>query len=84
MDKKLKAEIHRMVDEIDDEAMLYLLKEDITMYQTASSDEILTEEQINELNKAIEEDDKGETVTHQKYKNHVDEWKKKLSSQGDF
>ena len=82
MDKKLKEEIHRMVDEIEDEATLFLLKEDIVMYQTAS-DETLTDEQTKELNEAIEEAEKGDVVSYEEYQNHINEWKKKLSSQSD-
>jgi hypothetical protein len=56
---KLKEEIHLMVNEIEDEATLFLLKADIVMWQK-SYKKVLTDEQMKELNEAIEEDDKRE------------------------
>ncbi len=83
MQSKLKEEIHRMIDEIEDEAALMLIKEKLAAYVTEDIAEDLNEEQLKELNEALKEAGKGETVSYEEYVNHIKEWKKKLSSQKD-
>ncbi|HXL58361.1 MAG TPA: hypothetical protein VN958_18995 [Chitinophagaceae bacterium] len=80
MQSKLKEEIHRMIDEIEDEAALMLIKEKLAAYVTEDIAEDLNEEQLKELNEALKEAGKGETVSYEKYVSHVKEWKRKLSS----
>ena len=79
MSQKLKEEIHRLIDEIEDDETLLMLKEDIALYKT-TDDETLTEHHVQEIKDAIEEDNRGETISYTEFTNHADEWKKKLSS----
>lgn len=64
MQSKLKEELHRMIDEIEDERALMLIKE----------------EQLNELNEALKESEAGETISYEEYVKHINERKKKLST----
>jgi predicted transcriptional regulator len=82
MKSKIKKEIHKMIDDLEDEEALMLVKEDIAVYAKKYEAE-LNEEQLNELNEALKEADQGETVSYEEYTKHIQEWKKKLSSQKD-
>lgn len=80
MNSDLKNQLHKLIEEIEDEEYLYLLKEDVAMYagEKQASDE-LTKEQLEELREALSEVDKGETISLEDFKKHTSEWIKKLS-----
>ena len=46
-------------------------------------DDDLTEEQLRELDEAIKEIDRGETITYEEFKKNMDEWRTKLKSAQD-
>jgi len=75
MSKKVKSEIYRLLDTIEDETVLSQVMEDITFY--ASKKDIidtLTPEQADELDKAIKEATKKETITLNEFKKEMNEW----------
>lgn len=76
----IKSQLHQLIEKIEDEEYLSLLKEDVAMYageKQASSE--LTHEQLKELQKALNEVDKGETISFEDFKKHTAEWIKRLS-----
>ncbi|HEX7844520.1 MAG TPA: hypothetical protein VF476_01900 [Chitinophagaceae bacterium] len=77
MSKELKAKIYKMLDSIEDETILNQLMEDVAFY-ASKKDTIdkLTPEQLKELDKAITEADKGETISWNDFKKEMNEWRK--------
>ncbi|HVX28585.1 MAG TPA: hypothetical protein VHB70_19705 [Parafilimonas sp.] len=78
MNKELKPEIYKLIDAIEDENILQMVKEDIAWYADKKDilDE-LNEKQLNELSQAIKEADNNETTTWNAFKTEINEWKKK-------
>jgi hypothetical protein len=75
----LKKELHQLIDSIDDEYILSILKEDLVPYliknrSRATSEEDLNEDQQIELNEAIAEADKEETVNYEEFKRTMSRW----------
>lgn len=67
-----------MIDNIEDENVLNQLMEDVSFY--ASKEDVidnLTSEQLKELNAAVEEADKNETLSWNDFKKEMNEWTKK-------
>ncbi len=87
MDKKnIKEQLYKLIDDIDDEETLNILKEDIVSYATSSHTDILdelTNEQLIALEQSIKEDDNGASVDYDTSKKAFDEWRTKLKSAGD-
>jgi hypothetical protein len=78
MNKVVKTKISGLLEEIDDEAVLNLLMEDVSFY--ASKKDIvdgLDERQLKELDEAIEEADNKETISWEDFKKEINEWRKK-------
>ena len=78
MSKDVKDKINKLLNEIEDEAVLNQLMEDVAFY--ASKKDIvdqLSPGQLKELDKAIEEADGKETITWDDFKKEMKEWKKK-------
>lgn len=67
-----------MLDGIKDESVLNQVMEDVSFY-AKKSDIVdgLSPEQLNELNKAIEEADNKETISWDVFKKEMNEWRKK-------
>jgi len=67
-----------LLDNIEDEAVLNQLMEEVTFYSTKKdiTDE-LTPAQLQELDQAIEEADKKETIPWNDFKKEMNEWRKK-------
>ena len=57
MKKELRKELHQIIDEIEDEQVLYILKEDLANYATTTMAEGLSVMQLTQLDKAIEQAD---------------------------
>ena len=78
MSKEVKSKIHKMIDSIEDENTLQMLMEDVAYY-TGYNDvaEDLSQEQLKELDDAISEADKNETVDWNDFKKEMNEWKKR-------
>lgn len=78
MSKSIKEKIHKLVDEIDDEVSLQQLMEDAAFY--ASKKDVvddLTAAQLAELDAAVAEADRGETIDWDDFKKEMNEWRKK-------
>ncbi len=78
MSTGIKEKIYKMLDEIADEATLNMVMEDVAFY--ASKKDIvdeLTTEQLQELDIAIQEADKGETISWDDFKKEMNEWRQK-------
>lgn len=83
--KKLKKQLHKMIDLIDDKHVLNVLNEDIVPYvienRTKEKDEEddfeLTPEQEKELEEAIKEADAGETISWEEFKQATERWRTK-------
>lgn len=76
----LKNQLHQLIEEIEDEEYLSLLKEDAAVYagKKQPSDE-LTTEQLKEVQEALTEVDKGQTISFEDFQKHTAQWIKKLS-----
>ena len=80
--EKLKKELHELIDNIEDEALLNIMKEDAVAYQK-SSEEIddlsdLTAEERAELEEMAKEDPDKDSVSFEEYKKITNEWLSKL------
>ncbi len=77
MSNPLKQKIYQLLENVEDETILNQVMEDVEFY-TSSQDVIdsLSPKQLNELDEAISEADKGETISWEDFKNEMNEWKK--------
>jgi hypothetical protein len=78
MSKAVKTKIYKLLEDIEDEAVLNQVMEDVAFYATKKDivDE-LNATQLKELDKAIEEADNKETIPWNDFKKEMKEWKKK-------
>ena len=78
MSKAVRSKIYKILDGIEDEAVLNQVMEDVTFYATKKDivDE-LNPGQLKELDKAIEEADNKETISWDDFKKEMNEWRKK-------
>ena len=78
MSKDVKSKIYKMIDSIDDEKTLQMVMEDVAYYASGKeAAEELTNEQLIELDEAISEADKNETIDWTDFKKEINEWKKR-------
>ena len=78
MSKELKSQIYGMIDSIEDEGILQMVMEDISNYTSSSNvAEELTKEQLKQLDEAISEVDKSETIDWSVFRKEISEWKKR-------
>jgi len=78
MSDSAKAKIYKMLEGIEDENILNQVMEDVAFY--ASKKDItdgLTPEQLQELDKAIQEADNKDTISWEDFKKEMNEWRKK-------
>ena len=78
MENSVKSKIYEMLDNITDEKVLNQVMEDVAFY--ASKKDIidqLTPEQLEQLDTAIQEADKNETLSWDDFKKEMAEWRKK-------
>jgi uncharacterized protein YicC (UPF0701 family) len=78
MSKAVKTKIYELLEDIEDEAVLNRVMEDVAFYATKKDivDE-LNATQLKEPDKAIEEADNKETIPRDDFKKEMKEWKKK-------
>jgi hypothetical protein len=77
MDKKAKSKIYQLVENINDEAVLAQVMENIIFYTNRNDIvDTLDAKQLKELDKAIEEADKGEMISWSDFKKELNEWEK--------
>lgn len=80
--EQLKKELHELIDKIEDEELLNVVKEDIVAYQSPPEafDDLsdLTDEQRAELEEAANEDPEKDAVSFEEFKKEMDQWLSKL------
>ena len=78
MSKELKSKIYQLVDSIENEYILQMVMEDVAYYASDKdvTDE-LTKDQLKELDEAISEADKNDTMDWNDFKKEMNEWKKR-------
>ena len=85
--EKLKKELHELIDNMEDEEMLNMVKEDIVEYQKIETrfDDLsdLTPEERAELEESINEDPDKDVVSEEEFNNYIQAWRKKLSTKSD-
>jgi hypothetical protein len=78
--EELKEELHKMIDSIEDESALNILKEDLVPYAISYKEDVidddLSPEENYQLKKAIEQADRGETITMEEFKEATKRWRK--------
>lgn len=86
--EKLKKELHELIDNIEDEAMLSMVKEDIVLYQKtdAKFDDLsdLTAEERADLEESINEDPEKDIISHEDFKKNIEEWRSALLQKRDL
>ena len=81
--KKLKKELHSLIDNTEDEELLNMVKEDIVAYQKESKKEFddlsdLSPEDRQELEELAAEDPLKDTVSFEEYQKQMKEWRSRL------
>ena len=81
--ENLKKELHKLIDDTEDEELLNMVKEDIIAYQTESKKEFddlsdLTPEERQELEELATEDIDKDTVSFEEYQKQMQEWRSRL------
>lgn len=75
---ELKMELVSYIENIDDEELLHLLKEDFVFYGKVKDADItdgLNEDQLNELTELAEEDETKDIDSLEEFKNATDRWR---------
>ena len=78
MSKEVKSKIYQLIDSIKDENILQMVMEDVAYY--ASDKEVtdeLSKDQLKELDEAISEADRNDTMDWGDLKKEMNEWKKR-------
>ena len=76
----LKKELVSYIENIDDEELLSLIKEDVVFYGEVKNKDItegLNDEQLKELKAISEEEDAKDTQTQDEFKNATQQWRTK-------
>ena len=81
--ENLKKEIHKLIDDTEDEELLSMVKEDLVAYQTKANknfDDLsdLSPKDRQELKELAEEDPEKDTITFEELKKEMNEWVSKL------
>jgi PHD/YefM family antitoxin component YafN of YafNO toxin-antitoxin module len=89
--EELKQKLYKLIDSIEDEHTLNVLHEDVVPYlienktkELDDAEDDLTEDQLKELDEAIAEADRGDTISYEDFKKNMDEWRTRLKSTGDL
>ena len=81
--ENLKKELHKLIDDTEDEELLSIVKEDIIAYQTKAKENFddlsdLSPQDRQELKELAEEDPDKDTITLEELKKEMNEWVSKL------
>jgi len=86
--ENLKKELHTLIDKTEDEEILNMVKEELVAYQTGEKqfDDLsdLSDEDKAELEEQDREDPMKDTITEEEFKQHIEEWRIKLSTKRDL
>jgi predicted transcriptional regulator len=76
--EEIKKELHKYIDNIEDEETLWMLREDVVEYlkkeKAADQEEDLTDEEISEIKIGVEQIKNGETVNWNEYLKATSRW----------
>ena len=82
--KQIKKELHEYIDRIDDEETLWIVHEEVGEYLKKdkvkledNTEEVLTEEEISEINTGLQQVKKGELVDWDEYLKATSRWQTK-------
>jgi hypothetical protein len=79
MSNAVKDKIYKMLDSIKDEQVLTQVMEDVAFYSSRKDAvDYLNEDQLKQLDEAIKEVNRGETISLNDFKKALGEWKEKL------
>jgi len=76
----LKKELHDLIDNMQDEEVLSMLKEECTFYSTSKQKDItddLSPEQLKELEEQLKDDPLKDTVSLDEFKEATAKWRTK-------
>ena len=80
--EKLKKELHELIDNMENEQLLNMVKEDIVAYQKTETafDDLsdLTHAERAELEELANEDPDKDTISFDEFKKEISEWISKL------
>ena len=81
--ENLKKELHKLIDDTEDEELLSIVKEDLIAYQTKAKENFddlsdLSPQDRQELKELAEEDPDKDTITLEELKKEMNEWVSKL------
>jgi predicted phage tail protein len=80
--EKLKKELHELIDNMENEQLLNMVKEDIVEYQkrNLAFDDLsdLTPDERAELEELANEDPDKDTISFDEFKKEISEWVSKL------
>lgn len=77
MNNPLKQKIYELLESIEDESILNQVMEDVTFYTSGQDvEDTISPKQLKELDEAISEADKGETISWDEFKKEMNEWRK--------
>ena len=87
--ENLKKELHKLIDDTEDEELLSIVKEDIIAYQTNVNKDFddlsdLTPEERVELEELATEDIDKDTISYEEFKQNLDEWQSRLLQRKDL
>jgi len=74
---KLKNSIYKKVDELDDEILLQMVEEAVTVYSSSSQKDILDEltpEQKLRLQESVKQANEGKTISDNEVRQKAKEW----------
>ncbi len=77
---KLKKELTKLIEEMNDEELLSLVKEEIAFYKTSKGTDItdsLSDEQAKELERLASEPVEKDTMTLKEFNKVTDKWRTK-------
>ena len=78
MSNSVKDKIYKMLDKIKDEQILTQVMEDVAFYTSQKdSVDVLSEEQLRQLEAAMAEADKDQVISWSDFKDELSKWKMK-------
>lgn len=84
----LKNELHKLIDDTEDEQVLNMLKEDLVAYTKDASafDDLsdLSPEDRAELEELANEDPEKDAISEEAYQKHIAQWRIRLSTKKDI
>lgn len=85
--KKLKEELHTLIDKTENDEILNMIKEDLVAYQTKEKEfddlsDLCDEDRI-EMEELINEDPIKDTITYEEHKKNIAEWRLELLQKRD-